>query len=106
MEYIQVITTTEKMEDAERIARALLEKRLVACVQIIGPMVSTYWWNGRIETAGEYLCLMKTREDLYAEVEKTIKGLHPYEVPEIVALDIVKGQEDYLEWLRNELSRA
>lgn len=102
-EYIQVSTTTEKKQDAERIARTLVEKRLAGCVQVIGPILSTYWWKGNLETAKEWLCLVKSRCDHYQELEKAIKETHPYETPEITATPIVAGSEDYLRWLTDEL---
>lgn len=100
--YIQVQTTTEKKEDAERIARVLAEKRLAACVQVLGPMRSTYWWQGRIDSAEEYLCLIKTRKALYKKVEKAIRENHPYAVPEIIGVPILKGSRDYLGWIKKE----
>ena len=103
IEYIQVQTTTEKMEDAQKITRALLERRLAGCVQIVGPIVSSYWWKGKIEMAEEWLCLIKSRQDLFEELEKAIVELHPYETPEIIATPIVAGSRDYLAWLNDEL---
>ena len=104
-EYIQVFTTTEKKEDAEKIAKTLVEKRLAGCVQIVGPIESTYWWKGNVETAEEWLLFIKTRKNLYEELEKAVKEIHPYETPEIIAMPIVTGSKDYLEWLRNELKK-
>jgi periplasmic divalent cation tolerance protein len=104
-QYIQVITTTENKEDVERIARNLLEKRLAGCVQIIGPITSTYWWKGNIESASEYLCLIKSKKNLYAKLEKAIKEIHPYETPEIIATPVVSGSKKYLGWLFNELEK-
>jgi Uncharacterized protein involved in tolerance to divalent cations len=101
--YIQVITTTEKKEDAEKIAMTLVEKKLAACVQIAGPITSNYRWKGNIETAEEWQCVIKSRGDLYEEIERAIKSVHPYEVPEIIAVPIVAGSGDYLEWLQGEL---
>jgi periplasmic divalent cation tolerance protein len=102
-EYVQIFTTTEKKEDAEKIARNLVEKRVAGCVQIVGPVRSNYWWKGNLETAEEWLCLIKSKGELYAQIEGAIKELHPYEIPEIIALPIVAGSKDYLEWLKNEL---
>lgn len=102
-EYLQVFTTTEKREDADKIASTLVEKKLAACVQIVGPITSTYRWKGKIETAQEWLCLLKTRSDLYPELEKAIKDLHPYETPEIIAVPILAGSQDYLQWLGSKL---
>jgi len=104
-EFVQIFTTTGKREDAEKVARALVQKRLAGCVQIIGPIQSTYWWKNRIETAKEWLCLIKSEKGLYKEVEKTIKEIHPYETPEITAVPIVAGSKEYLEWLHDELKR-
>ena len=101
--YIQVFTTTDKKEDADKIAKEVVEKRLAACAQVIGPITSTYWWKENIERAEEWLCLMKSRNDLYEELEKAISGVHPYEVPEILAVPIVAGIQGYLEWLDEEL---
>ena len=102
-EYIQVITAIEKREDAEKIANAMVEKRLAACVQIVGPIVSTYWWKGNIERVEEWLCIIKSKKDLYDELEKSIREIHPYETPEIFALSIAAGSEDYLKWLSREV---
>jgi periplasmic divalent cation tolerance protein len=102
-DYIQVFTTTENREEAEKTAEVLVEKRIAGCVQIVGPITSTYRWKGKIETAKEWLCLIKSRRDLYGEVEKAIKEMHTYETPEIIGAPIVTGSRDYLEWLNNEL---
>jgi len=101
--HIQVVTTTDKKEDAEKIALSLVERKLAACVQIVGPITSIYRWKGNIETAEEWQCVIKSRKDLYEEIETAIKAIHPYEVPEIIAVPIVAGSGDYLEWLRGEL---
>ena len=100
---IQVVTTIEKKQDAEQIAKTLVERRLAACVQIVGPIVSTYWWKDKIETAEEWQCLIKSKKSFYSEVEKAIKILHPYETPEIIALPIVSGSDDFLKWLNDVL---
>ncbi|MBE0478046.1 divalent-cation tolerance protein CutA [Candidatus Aerophobetes bacterium] len=102
-EYIQVITTCEKKEDAEQIAKNLIEKRLAGCIQILGPILSTYWWKGSVERAEEWLCFIKSKKSCFADIEKTIKKIHPYEIPEIIALPIVQGSKDYLTWLGGEL---
>lgn len=104
-DYIQVITTTEEKKDAERIAGILVKKRLAGCVQITGPIISTYHWKGNIETSEEWLCFIKSRKGLYEELEKTIKENHPYETPEIIAIPVVAGSRDYLTWLSGELKK-
>jgi len=101
---IQVFTTVEKREDADRIASGVVNKRVAACAQVMGPIRSTYWWKGKVEEAGEWLLMMKTRQDLFSALEKEIKAIHPYEVPEIIALPIVAGSASYLEWIETETS--
>ena len=105
-DYIQVLTTTEHEEDARRIARTLVEARLAACVQVVGPITSTYRWKGSIETSREWQCAAKSRADLFARLEEAIRGVHPYEVPEILAVPITAGSRAYLEWLDAELEGA
>lgn len=101
--YIQVSTTTETKEQAEIIARRLVELKIAACVQITGPIESTYRWKGKVETAQEWLCLIKTRDNLFDKVQDAIQKLHSYETPEIIAVPIVKGSKEYLRWLNDEL---
>lgn len=100
--YIQISTTTETKEQAQKIARYLVEKKLAACVQITGPIESTYRWKTKVETADEWLCLIKTRTTLFKKVEAAIKKLHSYETPEIIAVPIIKGSKEYLHWLNDE----
>lgn len=101
--YIQVTTTTKKKEDAEKIAISLVERKIAACAQIAGPIISIYRWKGKIETAEEWQCVIKSRKNLYDEIEKAIRAVHTYEVPEIIAVPIVAGSVDYLEWIDGEL---
>jgi periplasmic divalent cation tolerance protein len=100
--FIQVSTTVDKRQDATKIAKSVLEGKLAACVQVIGPIRSTYWWKRKIEDAEEWLCLMKTRKQLYKKLEKRIKAIHPYEEPEIIALPIIEGSAGYLRWIEEE----
>jgi periplasmic divalent cation tolerance protein len=104
--YIQVITTTEKKEEAVKIARMLIEKRLAACVQVVGPVFSTYRWKGNIEQADEWQCLIKSRQDLFGKLAEAIKAVHPYETPEIIATEISAGSDGYLKWLHDELTAS
>ena len=104
--YIQVSTTVEKKEDADRIAKILVETRVAACVQVIGPIRSTYWWKGKVEEASEWLCVMKTREELYSDLEASLKAVHPYQVPEIIAVPLTKGSEGYLRWIEEETKKG
>jgi periplasmic divalent cation tolerance protein len=71
-------------------------------VQIVGPITSTYRWQGKIETSEEWQCWAKSRGELYAQIEQAIRRLHPYEVPEILAVPVVAGSDSYLKWLREE----
>jgi len=105
MEFIQVMTTTETKEQAQVIARYLVEEKLAACVQITGAVESTYRWKGKVECAQEWVCLIKTREDLFLKVESAIKKLHSYEIPEIIAVPIIKGCKEYLKWLDESLEK-
>jgi periplasmic divalent cation tolerance protein len=101
--YLEVITTTETKSDAERIAKALVRERLAACAQISGPIQSIYWWQGKMESAEEWRCIFKTSQALYSQVEDAVRAEHAYAVPQIVALPIVEGSKDYLNWLEREL---
>lgn len=103
-DYIQIITTTETEQDAQAIATALIERRLAACVQIAGPIRSTYRWKDKVETSREWQCVAKTRRDLYERVEEAIKSLHPYEVPEILAVPIVAASESYRRWIDEQVT--
>ena len=102
-EYIQVTTTADTKETAEKIATVLVQKRLAACVQIVGPISSVYWWKGKVEKTNEWLCIVKTRKNLYEAVEASIKANHTHEVPEIIAVPIVEGSKGYISWLDEEL---
>ena len=95
----QVTTTVATRADAERIAAALVEERLAACVQIAGPIISTYRWQGAIERATEWHCHCKTTRARYPALEARLRELHPYETPEIIALPIVAGFPAYLAWI-------
>ena len=104
--YLQITTTTPTRDDANRIAEVLTSRRLAACVQVIDTIDSTYWWNGKIERTTEWLCLIKTEQRLYSEVESVIKDAHPYDVPEISAVEVAAGSLEYLAWLSAELTEA
>jgi periplasmic divalent cation tolerance protein len=102
-DYLQVLTTTGSEEEAERISAALVERRLAACVQVVGPISSRYRWQGKVEHEREWLCLAKTEASRYDEVEAAIRELHSYDEPEIVATAIVAGSAGYLGWLSDSL---
>jgi periplasmic divalent cation tolerance protein len=102
-DFIHVVTTIDSAEAAAAIAQALVEQRLAACVQVAGPITSTYWWQGEIQTAQEWYCVAKTRADHFPQIEQAIRALHPYDVPEILATPILAGHAPYLDWLASEL---
>jgi len=100
--YVQVTTTTATQEEARQIARTSVERRLAACAQVIGPVVSTYWWQGSIETAGEWMCLLKTPASEYESLARHILAEHSYDTPEITTTPISQGNPDYLAWIERE----
>ncbi len=94
-----VLSTAGSQEEARKIAHGLVEQRLAACVNILGPMESVYRWQGKVETAPEFLLVIKTTASAFARVRDAIQELHSYEVPECVMLNIEDGNETYLRWL-------
>ena len=103
---VQVLTTAGSEEEAERIGTELLERRLAACVQTVGPIVSRYRWRGELEQATEWQLLAKTEAALYPEVEAAIRAVHSYEEPEIIAIPILAGSDGYLAWVSESVSSA
>jgi periplasmic divalent cation tolerance protein len=102
---IQVVTTGNDRDIMEGIGKHLVEKRLASCAQVSGPILSTYWWKGRIEEATEWVCTVKSTSGLYPMVEATIRELHPYELPEIIAIDMKKTLPAYASWVREETNK-
>jgi periplasmic divalent cation tolerance protein len=103
-DYIQVVTTVPDKETAQRIARLLVERRLAACVQVSGPIESTYWWQGQIEAAAEWRLLAKSRLDLFPLLEAAVREVHPYSVPELLATRVEAGHQGYFDWIDAELA--
>ncbi|GAB3163774.1 divalent-cation tolerance protein CutA [Microbispora hainanensis] len=99
---IEVRVTASSRDEADRIALAVVTCRLAACAQVVAPISSTYWWAGEVQQAEEWLLLMKTTADRFEDLAACVRELHSYEVPEIVAVPIVQGTPDYLEWIRRE----
>jgi periplasmic divalent cation tolerance protein len=99
---ITITTTTDKKEALEEMGRRLLKQRLIACIQIVGPIKSLYWWKGNVEEASEWLGIMKSRKSLLARAEAEIRSLHSYEVPEIVAVELSDVFPAYGDWVRAE----
>jgi periplasmic divalent cation tolerance protein len=96
---VQVTTTLPDEQSAERIAVSLVEERLAACAQVLGPVSSTYRWQEEVERAWEWYCHLKTATARLPELQRRLRELHPYEVPEIIAVPIVQGDADYLRWI-------
>jgi periplasmic divalent cation tolerance protein len=101
--HVQVLTTVDAEETARSIAHRLVEGRLAACVQVVGPISSTYRWRGEIETATEWLCIAKTTREGYPALERALLEVHPYDVPELTAMPVVAGSADYLAWIGEEV---
>jgi periplasmic divalent cation tolerance protein len=101
-EVIVVLTSMPDRDAALKLARELVAKRLAACVNVLAGCTSVYRWKGEVEEAGEVPVLIKTRAGRYDEVETAIRRLHPYELPEIVAVPVTRGLDEYLEWVNGE----
>ena len=101
---IVVLVTCGSKKEARKIAKALVDRRLAACVQEIGvPMRSTYRWKGRVASANEVLLLIKTSRKRFSAVSTLVKELHSYDVPEIIALNIAEGSREYLDWITSSV---
>ncbi|WP_457626206.1 divalent-cation tolerance protein CutA [Persephonella sp.] len=105
MGYIVVFVTTPDKDTAEKLALKLVENKLAACVNITEQVKSVYFWQGNIENEKESLMIIKSREDLFEKLEQFIKENHPYTIPEIIALPIIKGSSEYLNWIDETVSR-
>lgn len=103
-ECVQVVTTAGSEEEAGRIASVLVERQLAACVQVAGPIVSRYRWQGEIEVEQEWQCLAKTTRAAYEVVEAAIREVHSYDEPEIIATPIVAGSAGYLAWIEENVT--
>jgi len=99
---VLILVTTGSDGEAEKIARALVEERLAACVNIVNPLRSVYRWEGKIQDDREWLLVIKTKQTHFAAVKARVEALHSYQVPEVIALPVVDGAEKYLEWVRSE----
>ena len=94
-----VLTTAGSQEEARKIANALVERRLAACVNIVPHVESIYRWQGTIETAEEWLLLIKTQAELFDRIRNAVKELHSYDLPECVMLEVTAGSQEYLDWI-------
>jgi periplasmic divalent cation tolerance protein len=98
-----VLTTAGSREEAQRIARALVDARAAACVNIVGPIESVYRWKGEVETAAEWLLLIKTTAAVLGKVRESLRRLHSYELPECIEIPIEGGSAEYLAWIGEEI---
>ena len=102
--YIVLFITTATADEAQQISMVLLERRKAACVNIVPRISSLFWWNDKLDSAQESLLIVKTKSSLLPEIISLVKGMHSYQVPEIIALPIVGGSQDYLRWIGENLS--
>lgn len=104
--YAQVVTTHDERPVADEIAADVVGARVAACAQVDGPITSTYWWDGELQTASEWRVTFKTRAELVPALVERIRAAHTYDVPEIVAVPITGGEPDYLAWIDLETAAA
>ena len=102
-DFIVVYVTAGSPAEGEHLARALVEEQLAACVNRIAPVQSVYRWQGKVEQSEEQLLIIKTRKALFTTLGKRVRELHSYSVPEIIALPIIDGSDDYLQWLDEQV---
>lgn len=105
-EFIVVYVTAGSAAEGDRLAHALVKERLAACINRIGKVQSVYRWEGKVEQSEEELLIIKTRRELFSVLEKRVRELHSYSVPEIIALPILEGGRDYLQWLKDQVSET
>ena len=97
---VRVVLCTCPADHAERIARTVLEERLVACVNVVSGVKSLYWWKGEIQNDPETLLVIKTPTNQYQKLEQRLLEIHPYSVPEVLSLEVVDGSRSYISWVR------
>lgn len=101
--YVVLLITTATVEEAQRISKVLLEQRKIACVNIVPRVSSFFWWQDKLDSAEESLLIVKTKASLLNEIVPLVKEIHSYDIPELIALPIIGGNQDYLEWIRKEV---
>ena len=104
IKHIVIFTTASSEKEARSIAELLLEQRKAACINIVSGIDSKFWWKGKIDSSRESLLIIKTRASMFREIIKLVKTVHSYEVPEIIALPIIGGNDDYLDWIDTEVT--
>ncbi|MEW5774373.1 MAG: divalent-cation tolerance protein CutA [Thermodesulfobacteriota bacterium] len=105
MPQVFVYMTAASADEAARIGRALVERRLAACVNVLGPIRSFYWWDGKVQDDAEAALVAKTRAELVPELTAAVKSLHSYSVPCVAALPVADGNPDFLAWIEAETSK-
>lgn len=98
-EILQVTTTLASRDEAERVGRVLVEERLAACAQIVGPLTSFYWWQQKLESASEWHCHLKTTAERFPALATRLRALHSYDLPEIIAVSVEQAGADYAGWV-------
>ena len=96
---IVIFVTAKDYDQATKISQSLVDQKLIACANIISGVKSLFWWEGKVDEANEVLLILKTKKSLFKKIEKAVKALHSYEVPEIIALPIIEGHKPYLKWV-------
>jgi periplasmic divalent cation tolerance protein len=100
--HVQVSTSTDSRQEAAELAKSAVRERLAACAQLVGPIASTYWWEGEIESAEEWIVVFKTTAERFDELSEFIVDQHSYDTPEIIAVPVVTGSPDYLAWVTEQ----
>lgn len=103
--HIVVFVTAKDKQEAQKIARRLVEDKLIACANIVDGVKSVFWWQGKTDEADETLLIMKSEKRLFKKIAAAVKALHSYDLPEVIALPIIEGSADYLKWMKESLSR-
>jgi len=99
IKHVVIFVTAKDKPEAQRIARGLLEDKLIACANIVDGVQSLFWWQGKIDDAAETLLVLKTKQSLFKKVAARVKALHSYDTPEVIALPVIDGHAGYLKWI-------
>ena len=102
--HIVIFVTTKNVREANKIAAKLVEDKLIACANVVKGIKSIFRWEGKVDKADEVLLVLKSKKSCFAEIVKTVKLLHSYKVPEIIALPIIDGNKDYLKWVNESVN--
>ncbi len=103
--HIVILITAKDTAEAETIGHKLLDEKLIACVNIVKDVRSLFWWQGKVDQSDEVLLVVKSRQELFGKIVETVKAVHSYDVPEILALPVMDGNKDYLNWIDESLKK-